>query len=855
VSLSDQIRRLLLGIRCREVAVLLASASVLSYQVILVRSFSIGQWHHFAYMVISIALLGFAASGILLAALERKRASPAARFQVFHRTWFAISATTFAIALPVSFWLSQRVPFDPFLIVWDWRQLLYLGGYYLALFVPFFAAGAAIGLALSSESSKCTRLYAFNMAGSGAGALLALVLLSVAAVQWALVGVTGLAQGAAILALFDGKFFIDRDERRLFAVTGVAIMAILTLASVFCPPTVRLSQYKGLSYALNLPEAKVLAERSSPLGRVDVIASPAIREAPGLSLIAPMDAVPPRQLGLYIDAESAGAITAFDGDTNKLNHLDWMITAAPYFALQDAPRDLRVCVLGAGGGAGVLLALRHAARQVDAVELDPNVPQLLRGEFRDFAGGLYDRPDVRLHHADARAFVQAARENWNVIDLSLVDSFAASAVGVGAVGENYLYTREAFEVYLRHLRPGGVLAVTRWARTPPRDELKLFATGVAALERMGSNPAERLVLIRSWAAATLLVKKEAFTAQELFALRLWAEERLFDTSYFPGITADQHNRFNVLERDYYFEATSAFLAGGESREKFFRDYAFNLRPATDDRPYFFHFFRWRALPLMLHTFRQSWIPFSEWGYLILVATLGQATLLGILLIVFPLILLPRHRTPNDSPIARPLGGGAARLQVFFYFLALGLGYLFMEMALIQRLIFFLANPGYTVAVVLAGLLFVSGWGSAWAGRQLRKGTSATRLACLAALVVAFVGTVYAFGLHALLTPLLSWPLPVRMVIAFAVMLPLAAMGMPFPLGLRQLGQSNAELLPWAWAINGCASVLAGPLATLVALAVGLPAVLLAASVCYVVTALVANMWQTRLLFPHWVKGT
>ena len=220
-----------------------------------------------------------------------------------------------------------------------------------------------------------------------------------------------------------------------------------------------------------------------------------------------------------------------------------------------------------------------------------------------------------------------------------------------------------------------------------------------------------------------------------------------------------------------------------------------------------------------------------------------------------LVLLPRHSTPTDSPIARPLAGGAARLQVLFYFLALGLGYLFMEMALIQRLVFFLANPGYAVAVVLAGLLFVSGWGSAWAGRQLRKGTSATRLACSAALIVAFVGTVYAFGLHALLTPLLSWPLPARMVLAFAVMLPLAAMGMPFPLGLRQLGQSNAELLPWAWAINGCASVLAGPLATLVALGVGLPAVLLAASGCYVVAALVANMWQTRLLFPHWVKGT
>jgi hypothetical protein len=196
-----------------------------------------------------------------------------------------------------------------------------------------------------------------------------------------------------------------------------------------------------------------------------------------------------------------------------------------------------------------------------------------------------------------------------------------------------------------------------------------------------------------------------------------------------------------------------------------------------------------------------------------------------------------------------------RLQVLFYFLVLGLGYLFVEMALIQRLVFFLANPSYAVAVVLAGLLFVSGSGSAWAGRQLRRGTSAMRLACLAALIVAFASAVYAFGLHALLMPLLSWPLPARMVLAFALMLPLVAMGMPFPLGLRHLGQSHAELLPWAWAINGCASVVAGPLATLFALGAGLSTVLLAASACYVVTALVASMWQTRSLYHHLARGT
>jgi len=345
-----QIRNLLVSLRRREAVLLLVSASVLSYQVILVRTFSIGQWHHFAYMVISIALLGFGASGTLLAALDRrvKNAATAQQLHASRSAWFAFSTTSFAVALPVSFWLTQHVPFEPFLVIWDRQQWLYLGCFYLVLFVPFFAAATAIGLALTSESEKCPRLYAFNLVGSGAGALFAVVLLSVARVEWSLFGVVALAQGAAVLALLDASFLVERDQRRLFATVGIVIMAILTVTYVFHWPSVRLSQYKGLSYALNLPQAHLVAERSSALGRVDVVASPAIREAPGLSLVAPDEAVIPRQLGLYVDAETAGAITAFDGDTSKLIYLDSMTTAAPYFALQDAARGSHVCVLGPG---------------------------------------------------------------------------------------------------------------------------------------------------------------------------------------------------------------------------------------------------------------------------------------------------------------------------------------------------------------------------------------------------------------------------------------------------------------------------------------------------------------------------
>ncbi len=822
--------------RRREAVLFLVSAAVLAEEVVLVRAFSIGLWHHFAYMVISIALLGFGASGTLLALLARRnlplgaRSSPA----MGEAGWLAGSAVLFAVTLPLSFSLAQKIPFDPFLIVWDRQQLLYLGCYYVVLFVPFFLAATVIGLSLIAESDKSPRLYCCNLVGSAAGAVLAVGFLEIASVEQTVLAVAGLAQVSAIFALLDITAQRAAPRHRILAAVAFLLMAGVTLYGAAHIPSVRLSQYKGLSYALNLPGARLLATRSSAIGRVDVVASPAIRQAPGLSLVAPREAAIPRQLGLFVDGESAGAITALDhNNTSVLGYLDWMSTAAHYFARADSPR---VCVVGAGGGANVLLALRHGARHVDAVELAANVVRLLRETFGDFSGALYDRPEVHLHRAEGRAFLEASSSQWDVIDISLVDSFAAAAVGMGAVNESYLYTQEAFETYLRRLRPGGVLAVTRWIRTPPRDELKLFATAVVALERMNLRAADRLVLIRSWATATLLVKREPFTTAELASLRRWTEERLFDTAYYPGLMPGEGNRFNVLARDTYAEAAEALLSGGARRDAFFRQHPFYVQPATDDRPYFFHFFRWRALPFMLSTAGLSWIPFVEWGYLILVATLVQAALLGVCLIMSPLVVL-RRGDPG-----RPQSRWDTRVQILTYFLALGIGYMFVEMALIQRLVFFLANPIYAVAVVLAGLLLVSGLGSGWAARLLGQGCSTRRLACWAALAVAGTAIVYAFGLRAAIMPLLPWPLGVRVAVAFAVMLPFAAMGMLFPLGLRHFGGAHAELLPWAWAINGCASVVATSLATLMALAAGLVAVLMAAAACYLIAAFIAHRW-------------
>lgn len=817
----------------QEAVLLLTSVAVLADEVVFVRAFSIGQWHHFAYMVISIALLGFGASGTLLAVLRRRAIQPPT--EQFHGNgWIALFAVLFAVAIPVAFALAQGIPFDPFMLLWDRWQLLYLGSYYLIMFVPFFAAATVIGLILTGRFEESPQLYFYNLVGSAAGAALSVALLEIAAVEQVVVAVAAIAQAAALLALLDAVTVPTTARVRQLA--GVAVVAMLGVLLYFVahPPTLRLSQYKGLSYALNVPNARLLTTRSSAIGRIDVVESTAIRHAPGLSLVPPTDAAIPSQLGLFADAEAAGAITAFNGNTDSVAYLDWMSTAAPYFARQSSPQ---VCVVGAGGGSNVLLALRHGAEQVDAIELDPNVVRLLRTTFRNFSGALYNRRDVDVHVAEARSFMESSRRQWDVIDISLVDSFAAAAVGLGAVNESYLYTQEALTTYLQHLRPQGVLSVTRWIRTPPRDEIKLFASAVLTLERMGLNPKDRLILVRSWATATLLIKRDPFLTSDTESLRRWAEQRLFDIAYMPGIRSGEANRFNVLTRDSYAEAAERLLSGDAQRDAFFREYPFFVKPATDSQPYFFHFFRWRALPQMLWSETSSWLPLVEWGYLILLATLVQSAVLGVMLVLAPLLMTGRNSSGHARPQQR------TRLFVFVYFLALGMGFMFVEMALIQRLVFFLASPVYAVAIVLAGLLLVSGLGSRWAALQVARGRDIARLASMAAIAVAAIAALYAFGLHSLLTSLLDIPLPARVAVAFAVMIPLAGMGMLFPLGLRRLGQVRAELLPWAWAVNGCASVVAASLATLLALGAGFVVVLLSAGACYLIAAFAMQQYS------------
>jgi spermidine synthase len=496
--------------------------------------------------------------------------------------------------------------------------------------------------------------------------------------------------------------------------------------------------------------------------------------------------------------------------------LDFTTAALPYHLL-DRPR---VLVLGAGGGADVLLALYHDARSIDAVELNPQLIDLVRGRYADFAGHLYERPDVRAHVGEARGFVAASTDRYDLIQIPLLDAFAAAAAGTVSLSESFVYTIEAFEIYLDHLAPGGYLAITRWLKLPPRDSAKLFLTALRALQRRGvAEPARQLALIRSWETTTLLVKNGPLTPEDIARIRTFVDERSFDVAWYPGMRAAEANRYNLLERPYFFEAAQGLI---EDPAGFVDRYKFDLRPATDDRPYFFDFFKWAALPELWTVSAQSGGALLDWGYLILSATLAQAALLSLVLVLLPLWL----------GTGRGRSGGHWRIAV--YFGAIGFAFLFVEIASIQRFTLFLAHPLYAIGVVLAGFLVFAGLGSGMAPRLERRFAD-RRIGALGVVIGAIVllATLYIVALPRLFAALVALPELARIALSLALIAPLAFfMGMPFPLALARVRSDTPHLVPWAWAINGCASVLAAILATLLAMTFGIRIVVFIAAALY-----------------------
>ncbi|MBW2472475.1 MAG: SAM-dependent methyltransferase, partial [Deltaproteobacteria bacterium] len=668
-----------------------------------------------------------------------------------------------------------------------------------------------IALTISQCRQKISEIYAADLIGAGVGSMLIIgllflfypqrillslgsMILSICAVAWLELGLQPRWRGA----LFIGSaalFFLLPAEWTVLAV----------------------SPYKGLSQQMRIEGSRIVEEKSSPLALLTLVENKVVpfRYAPGLSLTAEFE--PPEQLAIFTDADAMTVITRFPDDISQLAYLDKLTSALPYHL--NKTED--ILILGAGAGTDILQALYFGVADITAVELNPQVPYFVDNR-PEFSGNIFTRSDVHLHIAEARSFVSGSSKKFDLIKLPVLDAFSSSAAGLYALHENYLYTVEALKEYINDLTPGGYLSMSRWVKLPPRDTVKLFATAVKALRELNiPEPENHLVMIRSWQSASLLVKKNPVSPEEIRLIREFCRQRLFDLVYYPAMQEHEANRYNILQQSYLHDAAVSLL--DDNSGGFIENYKFNITPSTDDKPYFSNFFKWRTLPEIQQLKGQGGMVLLESGYLILIITLIQAITASLVLILLPIIFRPY------APVE---GAAWNRSRIIVYFFAIGLGFLFLEIAFIQKFILYLGHPLYAAAVVLAIFLVFAGLGSQYG--QKRRFHVIWPVSMI--LVLGIVDMFTAFFLF----DTINWlPKFIKILIAVLMLGPLAFfMGMPFPLALTRVGSETSGLIPWAWAVNGCASVTAAVLATLLAVHFGFAVVVLTALILYGLAAAV-----------------
>jgi hypothetical protein len=766
----------------------LFSAAFLLFQVILTRLFSVAQFYHFAFLVISMAMMGYAASGFALALLKRLVEHEA--LWIFERC-----AAGSAVSILAAYLILNHLPFDSFSIVWDKRQALLFGLNYAVLCFPFFLNGLGVSALLSAFPQRAARLYGVNFLGAGLGCLFSILLPArLGGEGTVLVGCALTAMAGLSLPGWDEEAKPQRSHLHTWlraSTFALLLLCSLEIAQRWNGRTfshlldLRLSPYKSLSYALQVPNAEHLLQRWNAFSRVDVVRSENIRSLPGLSV--QYQQPPPPQDGLFVDGDDLSPIIT----TERGLEFTAYLPGASAFLIRPAGR---VLVLEPRGGLDIWTAVHQGAGEVTAVEANPLIAQA--------AAPVYRLPPVRLVLEDQRSFLRRTDEQYDIIVLSLVSSFHPVRSGAYSLAEDYRYTVESFVDLIRHASPSGIVVMNRWVQKPPSEELRAFATAVTALERLGLDPQERLVAFRGYSMATILIKRTPFTDQEMEILRSFTQQRAFDLIYASGLKADETNRYNVQESSVYAQTFQAVLHK-ETRNEFYRAYPYDVRPPTDDRPFFGHTFKWSQTRQTLAEVGTVWQPFGGAGMLAVLGLLAFVTVLGVGLIALAWLWTHRKMTAVSK---LPLGLAG-------YFLFIGSAYMLVEIPLMQRFQLYLAHPVYAVAGVLFALLVFSGVGSALSHRI------PTNFA-LPTLLVWLWSSPWWFSV--LFQSSLGLLLPLRMVIMVLTIAPGGMlMGVAFPAGIRQwLRGEGAVWLPLAWTVNGAASVMASVGAMALALSLG-----------------------------------
>jgi hypothetical protein len=802
--------------------VFLVSCSVLVFEISLTRIFSITLWYHFAFMVISIAMLGIGSAGTVLAVCsgnkynpDNQKPGPDPHVKNISGLVYSVSniplySLITGISILLCYTVSNYIPFDPARFSWERLQLIYLFFYCLILSMPFFFSGILIATVFTFHSDKSMSVYCADLTGAGTGSLFVIVLLNVAAPEYAIVTASSLCIAAALF--LGGRKIVS---------AAVFFLIINLFLALYHPDIINLkmSQYKPLSVYLQYPGAEHMKTYNSSYSRIDVFKSPGIRYAPGLSLkySEPL----PDQTGFATDGQRIDVMT----DVQNQSRLKF-VSFLPASLAFDISRKEKALILDPKGGLHVLMAEFYGFENIRKVESDPYFMKIVRQSFGKYSGGIYTSNTSTGY---GRNFLSRSPEsgvgNYNLIDIPMT---GASVSGTFGIAEDYRYTVNAFRQYLASLEDDGIISTSLYIVPPHRTEFRLLATIMTACEQSGIPDASSgIAAIRSWDVMTILAKKSPFTENEIRSIKKFSNDRNFDLIYYPGIKEDETNR--------YIKTASNGLANGfrnildpASRSSFIDSYLFDISPVFDRNPFFHYYLKAENVHVIYEVMGRKLLYFLNEGYL-LPAILFIVLFLSVLIILLPAMTNRVRKkmasVPESSaPAQRRITGPA-----LLYFSMLGLGFMFVEIPIIQMSIRAIENPSFCVAIVLAAILISSGAGS-MCGSKFRKLSSPFSLLILVVLI-----SIYTVLQPLLIAELTEHDMHIRIPALLAAIIPMGFfMGIPFPLGIRLLGQDRETLIPWAWAVNACLSVIAPLLSIMLALASGFYVVLWLSALAYLV---------------------
>lgn len=779
-----------------NVAIGLISAAIIAFQLILMQILSYVQWYHFAYMIISIALLGFGAAGTFLTIFQQK-------LEKNYYTLFPFLLIVTAILIPVVVGIanSEAVRFDSLLIFQDSRHIGKLILTYFIFFLPFLTGALAIGMSFSKFADQIGKIYFSNLIGSGIGGIIAIFFM-----QWIIPEQQSFA--VAILAFVGGIVSLPKNKKKLIRII-VPLSTLILIILFFYPPRLTPSEYKDISKTMLLPDAKVEYRKSTPHGFVEIVSSPVLRYAPGVSL-AYRDSFPVRKV-VFNNGNWMGCLLPQPLEANETNILDYTPQALPYH-IDNIKNAL---IINAGTGENVLLALSHQVARITANETNPEIFNILRQSFEGFY-------QVQPYQTMPRTLLTPDTNKYDLIELPIVGSFFGNS-GLNAVEPRYELTIEALREMWNKLSEKGMISLSCWMDYPVRNAYRLLATISLLLDENDiAHPPHHVVAIRSWCAITFLVKKSPFKRDEINKVRLFCENRMFDPLVLPEKQEIERDKYNILQDTTFFTHIDQLLS--HEKETLIRQYPYRIHPTTDDRPFFFQFVRFKQIPQLISSIREKNFPFLDIGYVLIILTFVQIVFIAAIFILLPLSFRP-WKSRNKK-------------WVLMYFSGLGLAYMFLEMVFIQHFTFYFGEPTYAASATLGILLFTSGLGSYYSGKS--QNNKKMRLAI--PLVIAAILVLYAFVLSPILTATIGIALPLKITIAVVLLGTLGFfLGMPFPIGIDYLSGKNTDDIPWAWALNGYFSVISTVLATIISVELGYLLLLSMAAFIYALVS-ISNVW-------------